>query len=243
MGASLRLGKLFGIPIEVNASWLIIFLLLTIVLAQQFGEVNLGWGLIHRWTVAVGMVVLFFLSVLIHELSHSVVARLKGIPVRSITLFIFGGVSRLGHEPPRPMTEFTVAVVGPLSSIALSLLFGGLWILLGAGDSTFEVILLLLAETNLMLGIFNLLPGYPLDGGRVLRAAVWGFTGSQSKATRVATRCGQTIGVLIVAGGLAMGVLLDPINGIWVALVGGFLLSVATASYRREGSKSGLTST
>jgi Zn-dependent protease len=183
------------------------------------------------------VVVLFFLSVLAHELSHSVVAKRQGIPVQSITLFIFGGVSRLAGEPGRPMTEFTVAVVGPLSSIALSVIFGGLWYLLGAGDSTLGVVLFLLSWTNLWLGVFNILPGYPLDGGRILRAAVWGLTGNYRRATRVATRSGQAIGALTVLLGVTLGIFVGAVNGIWVALIGSFLFSVATASYREERSR------
>jgi len=238
--ASLRLGKVLGIPIEVNASWVLIFLLLTYVLAQEFGAAQLDWPVAQRWSIAIVMVVLFFLSVLAHELSHSVVAKRQGIPVQSITLFIFGGVSRLAREPGRPLTEFKVAVVGPLSSILLSAIFGGLWYLLGARDSTLEVILFLLSWINLWLGVFNILPGYPLDGGRILRAAVWGLTGNHRRATQVATRSGQAIGALMVLLGVTLGIFVNPVNGMWVALIGSFLFSVATASYREERSKEAL---
>ena len=235
MGASIRLGRVLGIPVEVNVSWLAIFILLTVVLAQQFSDANLHWPAAQRWAVAAVVAVLFFLSVLAHELSHSIVAVRRGIPVRGITLFIFGGVSRLAHEPRRPFTEFIVAVVGPLSSLILSGVFGGVWYLLGAGDSTLEVILFLLAWTNLTLGVFNILPGYPLDGGRVLRAAVWGITGSYRQATQIAARAGQTIGVLTMLSGVPLGLFVDAIDGVWIALVGGFLFSVASASYPKAG--------
>ena len=237
MGASLRLGRIFGIPIEVNASWAVAFLLLTFLLAQQFAESNLGWPEAQRWLVAVAVVILIFLSVLAHELSHSVLARREGIRVRGITLFIFGGVSRLAQEPDRPLTEFRVAVVGPLTSIVLAGIFGGVWFLLGTGESTLEIMLFLLAWSNLALGVFNILPGYPLDGGRVLRALVWGLTGSHRKGTRVATRAGQAIGGVIIVGGLVLGIFVDLIDGVWVALIGAFLFSVATASNREESSR------
>ena len=120
MGASLRLGRILGIPVEINASWLVVFLLLTFVLAQEFSEANLNWPAAQRWLVAIVMVVLFFMSVLIHELSHSILARSKGIPVQGITLFIFGGVSRLSREPNRPLTEASVAIVGPVTSLLLA---------------------------------------------------------------------------------------------------------------------------
>ena len=238
MGASLRLGNIWGIPVEINASWLVVFLLLTLVLVQEFGEANLNWPVAQRWLVAMVMVVLFFTSVLIHELSHSVLARRKGIPVQGITLFIFGGVSRLSREPNRPLTEFWIAIVGPLTSLLLAAVFGGVWYLLGTPDSTLGVVLFLLAWANLTLGVFNILPGYPLDGGRVLRAAVWGLTGNHRRGTYVATRAGQVIGGLTVIMGVAMGVFGDVFDGVWIALVGGFLFSVATASYRQELSRS-----
>ncbi len=231
---SFRLGKIFGIPIDINASWLIAFLLLTFVLANSFGDGRLGWSETQRWLVAVVMVALFFMSVLAHELSHSVLAKRQGIPVRGITLFIFGGVSHLGREPDRPLTEFSVAIVGPLTSIGLAAIFGGLWYLLQPGNTVLEVMLFLLAWSNLSLGVFNILPGYPLDGGRVLRAVVWGLTGSYRKATRVSTRAGQAIGGLTMLIGLTLGILMNPLNGVWIALIGGFLFSVATAGYREE---------
>jgi Zn-dependent protease len=233
MGSSLRLGRIFGIPIEVNISWVFVFLLLTFVLANEFEDSRLRWGEAQRWSVAVITVVLFFLSVLVHELSHSLVALAKGIPVQGITLFIFGGVSRLGREPQRPFIEFVVAVVGPLSSIALAGIFGGVWFLLGRGDSSLEVVVLLVAWTNLSLGVFNLVPGFPLDGGRVLRAGVWGLTGSYRRATQVAARSGQLVGGLMLAAGIALAIFVDTVDGIWIALVGGFLFSVASSSYPR----------
>ena len=124
MGASLRLGKILGIPVEINASWLVVFLLLTFVLVQEFGEANLNWPVAQRWLVAMVMVVLFFTSVLIHELSHSVLAKRKGIPVQGITLFIFGGVSRLSREPDRPLTEFSDSYSWALDQFATG---GGFW--------------------------------------------------------------------------------------------------------------------
>ncbi len=234
MGASLRIGRVFGIPIEINISWAFVFLLLTVVLAQEFGRAHLDWPVAQRWLVAMAIVVLFFLSVLAHELSHSLLARHEGIPVRGITLFIFGGVSLLTREPDRPLTEFKVAAVGPLTSIVLAAVFGSVWYLLNPGDSIAGVMLFLLAWSNLSLGVFNILPGYPLDGGRVLRAAVWGLTGNHRWATRVAARTGETIGALTVLIGVLLGVFVNVVDGVWVAVIGSFLFSVATASYRQE---------
>lgn len=231
MGASLRLGRVFGIPIEIDISWVLVFLLLTYLLAGQFDDARLRWPVAQRWTVAMITVVLFFLSVLAHELSHSVMALSKGIPVRGITLFIFGGVSRLDREPQRPITEFMVAVVGPLLSIVLAVIFGAVWFLLGRGDSPVEVVLLLLAWTNLSLGVFNLVPGYPLDGGRLLRAGIWGITGNHRKATRIAAGMGQAVGVAMVIGGVSLAVFLEPVDGVWLGIVGMFLFSMARRSF------------
>ena len=232
MGSSFRIGRVFGIPIEINASWVIVFLLLTFLLAQEFGDSGLRWPIAQRWTVAMAMTLLFFMSVLTHELSHSVLAKRQGIPVHGITLFIFGGVSRLSREPDGPWKEFVIAVIGPVSSLLLAGIFGGAWYALGSGDSILEVMLFLLAWSNFSLGVFNILPGYPLDGGRVLRAASWGMTGNHSKATRVASRAGQALGATAVLLGIVIGVMVEPLNGIWIAVVGSFLFSVATASLR-----------
>ena len=143
----------------------------------------------------------------------------------------------MSREPDGPWKEFVIAVIGPLSSLLLAGIFGGAWYALGSGDSILEVMLFLLAWSNLSLGLFNILPGYPLDGGRVLRAAIWGLTGSYQKATRVAARAGQAIGAIAVLLGVGIAVMIEPINGVWIAIVGSFLFSVATASLRDVGSR------
>ena len=243
MGSSIRLGKIFGIPIEVNYSWIFVFLLITFRLAQTFGHDHPGWPPVTLWSVAAFTALLFFLSVLAHELTHSVVAIRKGIPVRGITLFIFGGVSQLAHEARQPFTEFLVAVVGPLSSILLGAVFLGLWWLVGDASTGLSDVLLLLCIINVSLGVFNMLPGFPLDGGRVMRAVVWGLTGSYWRATQVATRSGQLIGGMMVVGGVALAFFSAAgIQSIWLALIGGFLLFAATASYRQEKRREGMRS-
>ncbi len=234
MGGSIRVGKIFGIPIQVNYSWVFIFLLITYVLANSFDDIEPGWPAAQRWSVAALTAVLFFLSVLAHELSHSVVAIHKGIPVRGITLFIFGGVSQLAHEARRPFTEFLVAVVGPLASVILGSAFFGVRYLVGDVSSTLSAVLFFLASINISLGVFNMLPGFPLDGGRVMRAAVWGLTGSYWRATQVATRCGQFIGLIMIVGGVMLAVFGAGLQSIWLSFVGAFLFSAATASYRQE---------
>ena len=231
MGPSLQLGRIFGVPVEVNISWILVFLLLTYLLAGEFEDARLRWPMAQRWSVAMIIVVLFFLSVLLHELSHSVMALSKGIPVRGITLFIFGGVSRLDKEPERPLIEFMVAAVGPLMSITLAAVLGGIWFLMGRGDSPVEVVLVLLMWTNLSLGVFNLVPGYPLDGGRLLRAGIWGLTGNHRKATRISSGMGLLVGGGMLLGGISLAVFLEPVDGAWLAIVSAFLFSMAKSSF------------
>ncbi|PKB79737.1 MAG: hypothetical protein BZY88_11810 [SAR202 cluster bacterium Io17-Chloro-G9] len=240
MGASIRLGRILGIPVEVNVTWIFIFLLITYLLSNVFHQAQPFWPPAQLWSVSVFTSLLFFVSVLAHELSHSVVAVRIGIPVHKITLFVFGGVSQLAYEARRPRSEFLVAVVGPLSSLALSGVFGGLWYLLDDAYSGVGTVLLLLAWVNLSLGVFNMLPGFPLDGGRVLRSALWGLTGSYWRATQVAARGGQVVGGLMVAGGIALAVFSGGIQGAWMAMVGLFLFSAASTSYRQERIREGL---
>ena len=242
MGKSLRLGRVFGIPVEINVTWIIVFLLLTYLLVNRFDASSLRWSMGQQWAVAIITVVLFFLSVLAHELSHSLVALSRGIRVLGITLFIFGGVSHLAREPERPSEEFLISVVGPMTSIALAAvasavlfwLSPGSWPWAAWNSSPVEMVAFLLAWGNLSVGIFNMIPGFPLDGGRVLRAIVWAGSGSLVRATRVAARCGQGVGLLMIGGGIAYGLKLGWVDGIWMAFVGIFLLLVATRSYPRE---------
>ena len=231
MRASIRLGRILGIPIEIHVSWIFIFSLLMYLLVVQFDDSRLRWPLAQRWVVAVIGVALFFLSVLAHELSHSAVALYKGIPVRSITFFIFGGVSRLDEEPVSPLIEFIVALVGPLISIVLAGMFGLGWYLLGKGDSSLEVVFLLLAWTNLSLGLFNLIPGYPLDGGRMLHAGIWGFTGSQYKATWIASGIGQVVGLALGLGGVFISVFVAVVGVMWLGFIGMFLFFIARQGF------------
>jgi Zn-dependent protease len=224
-----------GIPITINYSWVVVFLLFTYLLGTDFGARYPHWSFLQQWGIAAITTVLFFLSVLAHELSHSVVAVRMGIPVRGITLFIFGGVSHLAHEARRPLTEFLVAVVGPLSSVVLGVIFLGLRELLGESRESLGAVCFMLFSINLSLGGFNMLPGFPLDGGRVLRAAVWGITGSYWRGTQVAARAGQVVGGLMIVLGVGLFFWQDNrFQGLWMALIGSFLFSAATTSYRQE---------
>ena len=246
MGTSIRFGKILGIPIGVHYSWIFVFVLFIFLLESQFSQSPLAWDAPQSWTIALVTTVLFFLSVVAHEMSHSLLAVRKGIPVIGITLFVLGGVSRLSHEPRRPMTEFLIAVVGPLTSLLLAVVFGGLmflltpgnldWreVLLNPGRTSLEVIFLHLAWINMGLGLFNLLPGFPLDGGRILRAVVWGLSKSYWRGTQVAARAGQFWGVVIIAIGLAWLYSGPTFSPVWFALIGLFLFYAATLSYRQE---------
>jgi Zn-dependent protease/CBS domain-containing protein len=246
-----RIGRLFGITIYVDWSWLLIFLLVAANLATGFAEVHPNWGLGLIWSVAIVAALLFFASVLAHELAHALVARAQDIPVRNITLFLFGGVSNIQQEPRSPRAEFLMAIVGPITSIVIGvicLLVAGAFVRLPAGaaaspSSAFaaldplSTLLLWLGPINILLGVFNLIPGFPLDGGRVLRAALWAATGSFRTATRWAARVGQAVAWLMILTGVAMifGVKVPFfgsgfISGLWLAFIGWFLSSAAHQS-------------
>src|SRR5437764_9771199 len=230
MPHSLRLGKIAGIDIYVNFSWLIILVFLTWSLATGWFTVYPGWSVGTYWIVSLIAAILLFVSVLLHELAHSIVARAKGLPVKNITLFIFGGISNLEQEPASPGVEFQMAVVGPV----VSLLIGGLSLLLFAvltgGSPQVEAILGYLGFTNLLLGIFNLIPGFPLDGGRVLRSIIWKVTGSLRRATRIASVVGQIIEYLFILWGIWQFFVGNPLNAIWIGFIGWFLLTAAQSA-------------
>ena len=232
MKSSLRLGKILGIPLGVHYTWFIIFALVTVSLATgYFPSRYSDWGQTTYLGVGLLTSLLFFVSVLAHELAHSVVALAWGIPVKGITLFIFGGVADIGREPDRPLAEFLMAVAGPLSSLLLALGFGILWLtgqwlevspLAGLG--------FYLATINLSLALFNLIPGFPLDGGRVFRSVVWAMTGDMNRATRWAVTTGRVAAVLMIVGGGALVLMGNWGNGLWLAFIGWFLDTAARQS-------------
>ena len=236
MGASIKIGKVLGIPVSLHFSWFIIFIIFTFLLEGHFGRSKPLWSADERWLAALATSMLLFLSVLAHELSHSLVAIRRGIPVTGITLFIFGGVSQLGREAHKPSSEFMVAVVGPLSSIALGLMFLGLSIGLEGLSQHLSAIAGILVSANVVLAVFNMLPAFPMDGGRVLRATVWGITRNYWRATRLATMGGQAIAFAMIAAGITFAVLNSDyvISGVWLVIIGIFLQSVASASHRQS---------
>ena len=231
MPGSFRIGRIAGIDIEANVSWLVILVLLTFSLAVSWFPATVPrQSTLIYWTLGFIAALLLFVSVLLHELAHSLVARARGLPVKSITLFIFGGVSDLQQEPQSPGVEFWVAIVGPLTSLvigAVSLVVG---ILLGSNAPLVAAVLVYLGVTNALLGVFNLIPGFPLDGGRVLRAILWRVTGSLRRATRAATLAGQVIAYLFIVAGVFLFFRGDVINGLWFGFIGWFLLQAAQAA-------------
>jgi Zn-dependent protease/CBS domain-containing protein len=230
MRTRIELGRIWGIPIGLHPSWFLIFGLLTWSLAVgYFPDEYPDLSGVAFWLLGALTASLFFGSVLFHELGHSLFALRNSIPVRRITLFIFGGVAQIEKEPSSPGVEFRIAIAGPLASLSLALLFGGLWVL-DQGVPYLAAPSIWLARINLMLAVFNMIPGFPLDGGRVLRALVWRFTGSFHRATRVAGSTGQ----LVALGFIALGVTTifngALFNGLWLAFIGWFLQNAATSS-------------
>jgi Zn-dependent protease len=233
MKSNIRLGRIFGIEIGLHYSWFIIAALITFSLADHFRVVNHSWSPATIWGSAIVTSLLFFLGLLAHELSHSLVARAHKLPVRRITLFALGGVSVIEKESPDAKTEFLVAIVGPLTSVLIGGAMWGIARLMGGNSEANPVIavLLWLGAINVGLGVFNMLPGYPLDGGRVLRSIVWGFTHNMERATKIAARVGQGVAIIFIFGGIYAFFKGAGFNGLWIAFIGWFLLQAAGANY------------
>ncbi|MEO5864712.1 MAG: site-2 protease family protein [Nitrospiraceae bacterium] len=231
IGQSIRLTTIRGIGVGLHYSWFIIFFLITFSLTTRFASEHPHWTTVEHYTVAIATSLLFFISILLHELAHSFVALAKGIPVRTVTLFAFGGVAQIGREPDRPLTEFQIAIAGPIAS---ALLAAGFWVVAYLAGGQVEHLSALagwLASINLMLAVFNLVPGFPLDGGRIFRAVLWHFTGNFSKATRIAAGSGQLVGYGLILGGIWTGLITGSwFSGLWLAFIGWFLLNAAQES-------------
>jgi Zn-dependent protease/CBS domain-containing protein len=238
MDGAFRLGRIAGIEVNVHFTWLAAFGLVTWSLASQLFPDNYPrWGDVTYWVVAAIAALLLFGSVLLHELSHSLVARARGLAVAGITLFIFGGVSTIQGEAEEPGDEFWMALVGPLTSFAIAAAAWLLLRLIGGGRTPPAAVLNYLAYANLALGVFNLIPGFPLDGGRVLRALLWGILRDLGQATRIAAGIGKGVAYLFIVGGVFLGLRGDVLNGIWLAFIGWFLLHAADASTRQPGAR------
>jgi len=257
MDRGIKVGKIFGIEISVDYSWFLIFLLLTWNLAAMFGNLHPEWSDALRWTVGLSASLLFFLSVLAHELAHSLVSIANGLSVRRITLFLFGGISNIQKHPPSPRAEFLITIVGPLTSFVIGFLLlflTGVNLPETASSLTFvedyqafvrglgvvPALFLWLGTINMTLGIFNLIPGFPLDGGRILRSILWKISDDLTKATRWASLVGQGVAWMFIFSGVAMvfGVQIPFFgtglaNGLWLAFIGWFLNNASRTSYQQ----------
>ncbi len=232
-GNGIKVGQVLGIPIRLDLSFFLVFALLVFVIATQILPEDLdGLGGAERWLYGLAGGVVYFLSLLIHELAHSLMARRYGMEVSSITLFFFGGVSLIREDSQRPGQEFWIAIVGPLASVALGVLFLLIAAVALTPDTTIHHMILVLGIVNCFLAGFNMLPGFPLDGGRVLRSLVWRITGSRHRATRSSARVGQILGAIMIIYGIG-GIVTDVaffdagLNSLWVALIGFLLMTQA----------------
>ena len=232
------IGKAFGISLRLHYSWFLIFALVTWALAASyFPSTYPAWSLSTR--IAAGLItsVLFFGSVLVHELMHSIVSQRQGIPVQSITLFFLGGVSQITSEPKQPKDEFRMAIIGPLSSLVIGGIFFGIYFAWRNVDifavQFITAIAYWLGYINLFLGVFNLIPGFPLDGGRVLRSLIWWRSHNLKSATRIASNIGRVVGFIFIFVGIWFIFTGSWINGILLALIGWFLESAAVGSYQQ----------
>ncbi len=236
MRSSFSIGRILGIEIRIHISWLLIFAFLTWSLAVGYFPLYLpNENTSLYWLLGAISSVALFASVLAHEIGHSIVARRNGIPVKDITLFIFGGASNITKEAESAGAEFRMAVTGPVVSFVLGAIFFAMYFAAGgAGSKTaFSTVMLYLGQINLILGAFNLLPGFPLDGGRVFRSIVWSINHDEMKATRIAATTGQVIAYILIFGGIAMAFVIS-ISGLWLAFIGWFLASAASASFQQS---------
>jgi Zn-dependent protease/predicted transcriptional regulator len=235
MHPHLRLGRIAGIEIGIHYSWLLIATLITLSLGAHFAEVNQDWATGVIWSAAIVTGLLFFASIVIHELGHALVAKARGLPVRSITLFALGGVASIEKDAADANTEFWMGIAGPLTSVGIGVLCSGLAVALGWGMNVTPgnpamAVLVWLGYINFMLAAFNMIPGFPMDGGRILRAAIWKVTGDADRATRTASRIGQGVALFFILFGAWQFFSGAGFGGLWIALIGWFLLDAAGAA-------------
>jgi len=231
---TIPLGRILGIPIGIDYSWFLIFALLIWTLAVgYFPNAFPTWSTGMYWFIGGATSILLFVSVLLHELGHSIVALRYRVPVRSITLFIFGGVSQIATQPPSPAAEFWIAIAGPIVSFGLAAIFTLLEPAVRSISPLFGLVKYL-AYINAALAVFNLIPGFPLDGGRVLRAIVWGATHNMRKATITAATVGRVFAFLFIFVGVLQMFGGNFIGGLWIAFIGWFLESAAVAQTQQQ---------
>jgi Zn-dependent protease len=243
--SQIKLGRVGGIEIGLHYSWFLIAILIAFSLAAHFHSVRPEWNNNVIWGAAIITAVLFFVALLVHELAHSLVAKARGLTVRAITLFALGGVSQIESEAPNAKSEFWIAIVGPITSFVIGMACVGAARLSGWKPHTEAVtpviaVLLWLGYINIVLAVFNMIPGYPLDGGRVLRAILWWTTDSAERATRWASHVGQAVAFLFILFGLYRFFVGANFGGLWLAFIGWFLLDAARSSYAQFGLMAGL---
>jgi Zn-dependent protease/predicted transcriptional regulator len=245
MRSNIKLGTISGIEIGLHYSWFIIAALIAFSLSEHFRQANASWGPGQIWIAALLTAALFFVTLLLHELAHSLVAQARGLKVRAITLFALGGVSQIQDDATDAKTEFWVAIAGPMASLIIG--FGSLGIALGLGwhrstepQTAVTGVLVWLGYINIALAVFNMIPGFPLDGGRVLRAIVWAITKNSDRSTRIAARVGQFVAFVFILDGIWQFFSGAGFGGLWIAFIGWFLMDAAKASYAEVGITSAL---
>jgi Zn-dependent protease len=239
-GGSIQLGRVFGIRIGVDISWFLVLFLIIYWLSGYYEDVAPNS---NAFVLATVSALLFFLSILLHELGHAVIAIRNGIPILGIDLWMFGGVAKLGRDTDSPGVEFRVAIAGPIVTLLIAAVCFGAGALISSPDqviegSTFDTsvgsaataVLAYVMSINLIVLFFNLIPGFPLDGGRIARAIAWKISGDRNKATRFAAVLGRAVGVLMVGGGLVILAMGSTFSGIWLALIGVFLYQAAKSA-------------
>src|SRR5207247_10066423 len=239
MKAQIKLFRIFGIQIGLNYSWLLIAVLVVLSLAGQFAATNRQWGTNVIWAMAILSALLFFAAIVVHELSHAAIAKVRGLPVRATTLFALGGVAQIEKEESDAKTEFWMGIAGPITSAVIGFICLGIaagigWTPLRDHQSPWAAMLGWLGVINIALAVFNMISGFPLDGGRVLRAIIWWITGNASQATRIAARVGQGIAFLFIIVGLFRFFNGAGFAGLWLAFIGWFLLDAARSSYVQQ---------
>lgn len=235
MRSQIKLGRVFGIRIGLHYSWFLIAFFIVVSLSAQFRITNPSWSQLTILTLALATGLLFFVFLLLHELSHSIFAKSQGLPVREITLFALGGVSQIEKNPASARSEFWMAFVGPLTSAAIGVACLLLRRVAGAPSNPAYVMCSWLGYINLGLAAFNMIPGYPLDGGRIVRAVLWWKSGDVERSTRQAARMGQGVGTLFIALGIVHFFAGAGLGGLWIAFIGWFLLQAAGESIFEAG--------
>jgi Zn-dependent protease len=227
-----KIGRIIGIPIRVHFSWLIVFGLITWSLSTfYFPAAAPELPAVSHWIKGVLAALLLFFSVAFHELAHSFIAKKYGMSIESITLFIFGGVAQMRGEPPHPKAELRIAIAGPISSFLLAAFF---FYLAASSTGGIKALFAYLAQINFIIGVFNLIPGFPMDGGRVLRSIIWEKKKDFFYATQKASNVGQKIALFFILFGV-FSIFAGMPGGLWLMLIGWFLLTAAQASYQQAG--------